>query len=124
MICFNHKIKIITHLHIDHLAWIEDKDVKDDIKEAREKIKTDLKPGQHPGGSKEDNIGVAYDCPDAKGFGGTTTTAEMARKVYGSQVLRRRLINFCPPLYRSAMDRILFNDLILMRLMSCDYRLL
>ena len=66
MICFNHKIKIITHLHIDHLAWIEDKDVKDDIKEAREKIKTALKPGQHPGGSKEDNIGVAYDCPDAK----------------------------------------------------------
>ena len=48
----------------------------------------------------------------------------MARKVYGSQVLRKRLINFCPPLYRSAMDRILFNDLILMRLMSCDYRLL
>ena len=48
----------------------------------------------------------------------------MARKVYGSEVLRKRLLSFCPPLYKSAMERVWFNDLILLRLMSCDYLLL
>ena len=48
----------------------------------------------------------------------------MARKIYKSPVLRKRVVDMCPVLYRAAMDAILFNDLILLRLMSCDYRLL
>ena len=41
-----------------------------------------------------------------------------------SSVLRKRVVDLVPPLFRSAMDRILFNDLILLRLMSSDYMLL
>ena len=40
-----------------HHDWVEDKMVAEKIKEAREEIKEALKPGRHPGGSKEDNIG-------------------------------------------------------------------
>ena len=70
------------------------------------------------------NSGVAYGFPDAKGFGGTTTTGEVARKIFKSEILRERIVQLCPELYRPAMRRILFNDLILLRLMSCEYKLL
>ena len=66
MICFNHKVKIITHLVVEHHDWVEYKMVAEEIKEAREEVKRVLKPGQHPGGPKQDNIGVAYDCPDPR----------------------------------------------------------
>ena len=45
-------------------------------------------------------------------------------KVYSSSSLRNRLVNLCPELYRSGITRMLFNDLILLRIMSCDYKLL
>jgi hypothetical protein len=61
-----HKVKIITHLRAGHHDWVENKDVADHIKTEKEAVKTALKPGQHPGGTKEDNFGVAYDFPDAK----------------------------------------------------------
>ena len=70
------------------------------------------------------NEGVAYAFPDAKGFGGNTTTAALARKVFGSSNMRSRLVQLVPHLYRPAMEKILLNDLILLRLMSCDYKLL
>ena len=59
-----------------------------------------------------------------QGFGGTTTTGELARKIYGSEALRNRIVQLCPVIYRPAMAQILFNDFILLRLMSCDYDLL
>ena len=49
---------------------------------------------------------------------------EVARKVYGSSVLRQRIVSLCPPLYQSVMAMVLFNDLVLLRLISCDYQLL
>ena len=67
---------------------------------------------------------MAYAFPDAKGFGGNTTTAAVARKVLSSPNMRNRLVQLTPQLYRPAITRILFNDLILLRLMSCDYKLL
>jgi hypothetical protein len=48
----------------------------------------------------------------------------MVRKILKSSVLRKRVVDLVPPLFRSAMDMILFNDLILLRLMSSDYMLL
>ena len=33
-------------------------------------------------------------------------------------------MNLVPELYRPAIERILLNDLVLLRLMSCDYTLL
>ena len=68
-------------------------------------------------------LGVAYAFPDSKGFGGNTTTAQLARKVFHSEELRGRLVKLCPRIYQQTMARILFNDLILLRLMSCDYLL-
>ena len=62
--------------------------------------------------------------PDAKGIGGSTTTTAMARKVFHSSNMRNRLVQLVPPLYRAAIERILLNDLVLMRLMSCDFKLL
>ena len=70
------------------------------------------------------STGIAYSYPDAKGLGGNTTTAEVARKFFFSDVLRKRVVDLCPLLYRAAMEKILFNDLIILRLMSCDYTLL
>ena len=69
-------------------------------------------------------LGVAFGYPDAKGFGGTTTTAQVARTIFASPILRRRLVNLCPEVYRPIMAKILLNDLILLRLMSCSYLLL
>ena len=42
---------------IDHLNWIEDATVKDEIKTARELVQTVLMPGRVPGGSVGENIG-------------------------------------------------------------------
>lgn len=45
---------------VEHYEWVEYKEVADEIKMAKEEIKTALKPGQHPGGSKEENIGLFF----------------------------------------------------------------
>ena len=68
--------------------------------------------------------GIAYDFPDSNGYGGNTTTSEACRKFYRSSELRSRLVNLCPNLYKNAFEQILFNDLIILRLISCRYRLL
>ena len=68
--------------------------------------------------------GIAYDFPDSGGYGGNTTTSESCRKVYRSSELRGRLVDLCPPLYKAAFERIFFNDCILLRLISCRYRVL
>ena len=57
MCVLNHKVKIIIHLIIDHENWIEDASVKSQVKEAKEKIQRALKPNQHPGGDRNENIG-------------------------------------------------------------------
>ena len=57
MICLNHIVRIICHLMISHYNWIEDASVQNDIAVAKKAVQEALKPGQHPGGSKEDNIG-------------------------------------------------------------------
>ena len=57
--------------------------MKEKLKTTKKLVQTTLKPGQVAGGSAEDNIGVAWEFPDAKGLGGTTTTSELARKVFG-----------------------------------------
>lgn len=69
-------------------------------------------------------LGVAYEFPDSSGHGGTTTTSEDARKVFGSTELRQRLVNMAPDAYKAAYDEILFNDYILLRLISCNLRIL
>ena len=137
----DHKVKVIKHLRVGHHNWIEDSTVKDVIGAAKRDVQQALKPGQVPGGSNEDNrgmdvgnklgflfflmfLGVAYAFPDAKGFGGNTTTAALARKVFGSTNMRNRLVQLVPQLYRPAITRILLNDLTLLRLMSCSYKLL
>ena len=53
----NHKVKIVEHLIIGHYNWVQDASVKKEIRLAKEMIQEKLKPSQHPGGSKEDNIG-------------------------------------------------------------------
>ena len=57
MCLLNHKVKIVEHLMIFHHNWIEDATVKGDIKLAKEKVQKVLKPGQVPGGSKDENFG-------------------------------------------------------------------
>ena len=51
---------------IDHLHWVEAAEVKGAIKDAKGKVQEALKPGKVPGGSSEENLGVAYEFPDAK----------------------------------------------------------
>ena len=41
-----------------------------------------------------------------------------------SKELRDRLVRLCPPLYRVAYERLLFNDLLILRLISCRYKVL
>ena len=53
---------------INHLNWVENRDVKAAIKEAKEAVQKALMPGQVEGGTAEENIGVAYEFPDAKVF--------------------------------------------------------
>ena len=60
MVIINHKIKIIIHLILEHYNWIEDASIKDKIKSVKEIVQRALKPNQHPGGSKEDNIGITF----------------------------------------------------------------
>ena len=60
MILLNHKVRIITHLMINHHAWVEDMTVKDQVKGAKEVVQRVLKPNQVSGGSKDDNIGKYY----------------------------------------------------------------
>ena len=68
--------------------------------------------------------GIAYDFPASGGYGGNTTTSESARKFFSSKELRDRLVHLCPPLYKAAYEKILFNDLTILRLMSCRYEVL
>ena len=58
MCILNHKVKIIEHLMINHLNWIEDASVKVKIKTAKEQIQKTLKPGQYPGGTRTENLGT------------------------------------------------------------------
>ena len=60
MVVINHKIRIIIHLVLEHYNWIEDASIKDKIKSVKEVVQRALKPNQHPGGSKEDNIGITF----------------------------------------------------------------
>ena len=60
MCVLNHKVKIIQHLVIGHHNWIEDATVKEEIKSAKQLVQKVLKPGQCPGGSRDDNIGKFY----------------------------------------------------------------
>ena len=69
-------------------------------------------------------VGLAYDFPDSGGYGGNTTTAEAARKFYKSEVLRERLVSLCPDPYIESFRQILLNDLIILRLMSCNLHLI
>ena len=62
----HHIVKIITHLMVEWENWIEIEGVKATLKEAKAKVQEALKPGKFPGGSKDDNMGVAYEFPDAK----------------------------------------------------------
>ena len=62
----HHKVKIITHLMVGHENWVELKEVQPALKAAKAKIQEALKPGKFPGGSRADNVGVAYEFPDAK----------------------------------------------------------
>ena len=68
--------------------------------------------------------GIAYDFPDSGGYGGNTTTSEACRKVYRSRELRERLVALCPPVHREAYRQLLLNDLTILRLTSCKYRVL
>lgn len=62
----HHIVKIITHLMEGHENWIEVSDVQEALKRAKAKVQEALKPGKFPGGTREDNLGVAFDFPDAK----------------------------------------------------------
>ena len=61
-----HKVKVINHLMIGHNNWVEDKEVQAAIKTAKGKVQEALKPGKVVGGSRDENIGVAFEYPDAK----------------------------------------------------------
>ena len=58
--------------------------------------------------------------PFLKGYGGTTTTAQTARTVFQSSILRQRLVELCPPQYQQAVSQVLLNNLTLLSIMSCD----
>ena len=66
MSTINHRIRIILHLRAGHFNWVEDMSVVGLIKKEKAVVQQALKPGQVPGGSDEENIGVAYGYPDAK----------------------------------------------------------
>ena len=68
--------------------------------------------------------GIAYDFPDSGGYGGNTTTSEACRKVYRSRELRERLVALCPQVYQIPFRQLLLNDLTILRLTSCNYRVL
>ena len=62
----HHIVKILTHIMEGYENWVEVKDVQADLKLAKSQVQEVLKPGKIPGGSKEDNMGVDYEFPDAK----------------------------------------------------------
>ena len=62
----HHFMKILTHIMEGYENWVEVKDVQAALKLAKSQVQEVLKPGKIPGGSKEENIGVAYEFPDAK----------------------------------------------------------
>ena len=66
MHALHHVVKVITHLMVSHTQWVETAEVKGALKAAKEKIQEALRPGKVPGGSEDENIGVAYEFPDAK----------------------------------------------------------
>ena len=51
---------------IGHVNWVEDKEVQPAIKIAKGKVQEALKPGKTIGGSRDENVGVAFEYPDAK----------------------------------------------------------
>jgi hypothetical protein len=57
MIILDHKVKVITHLMTNHMNWIEDATVKDQMKAAKEVVQQALKPNQVPGGTRGQNQG-------------------------------------------------------------------
>ena len=62
----HHIVKILTHLMEGYENWVEVKDAQAALKLAKSRVQEVLMPGKIPGGSMEDNIGVAYEFPDAK----------------------------------------------------------
>ena len=45
-------------LMIGHLNWIEDSSINQQLKETKKVVQTVLKPGQNPGASVKENIGI------------------------------------------------------------------
>ena len=91
--------------------------------------------------------GIAYNMASSGSYGGNTTTAESARKVYKTVEIRERLVALCPDHYKFTYTQILFNSELnwqqlvcfcsryiinvfsstanlILRLMSCSKRLL
>jgi hypothetical protein len=62
MKCVDHKMRVIYHLMAGHHHWVEDSSVQADIANAKKIAQQVLKPGQNPGGSKEDNEGRLMIC--------------------------------------------------------------
>ena len=60
-------MKVIYHLHIGLHQWKETHDWAARVKAAKETVRKLLCPGQGgPDTSAEENVGVAFDWPDAK----------------------------------------------------------
>ena len=62
---------------------------KEKLKAGMSKITTVLKSGSG-------KSGVLFGVPDNRGFGGNTTTASIARKVFNSKQLINRIIDLLP----------------------------
>ena len=54
--------------------------------------------------------GIAYNMASSGSYGGNTTTAESARKVYKTVEIRERLVALCPDHYKFTFTQILFNS--------------
>ena len=59
-------MKILTHVMEGYENLVEVKDVHAALKLAKSRVKEVLMPGKIPGGSMEDNIGVAWELLNAK----------------------------------------------------------
>ena len=53
--------------------------------------------------------GIAHNMASSGSYGGNTTTAESARKVYKTVEIRERLVALCPDQYKFTFIQILFN---------------
>ena len=51
---------------VGHEQWVEVNEVQAALKAAKAKVQEALKPGKVTGGSKDENMGVAYEFPNAK----------------------------------------------------------